>query len=165
VFTRPVGTFVRHVAYARFVMGASARPPLLTLAALIAISASSAGCGSASRPVVGVNFSDIPSVTFNPCLIPAGQPTWANILLAGGKGRFRAIWSIGGQVDSTDPQRTIPVAGKGTRLEILVTLNSVGQTFRVQVFNARTSVGTYSFTNSAPGSVPCNPAGESPISK
>jgi hypothetical protein len=102
----------------------------------------------------------MPSVTFNGCVIPAGRPTWANILLTGGKGPFRAIWSIDGNVESGDRQRTIAVPGKGTRLELLVMLRGVGQTFRIQVFDARGAAGTYSFTNTAPGEVPCNADGE-----
>ena len=84
-------------------------------------------------------------------------------VLTGGKGPFRAIWSIDGHVDSTDSQRTISVPRNSTRVELLVTLTGIGQTFRVQVFNARGDVGTYSFTNSA-GNVACNPTGESPVS-
>lgn len=102
----------------------------------------------------------VPAVTFNGCVIPAGRPTWANVLLTGGRRPFRAIWSVDGKVDSSDPQRTIAVPGKGTRIEILVTLRGVGQTIRIQVFDARGAVGTYSFTNAVAGDFPCNPDGE-----
>lgn len=102
----------------------------------------------------------LPTVTFNRCVIPAGRPTWANIVLTGGTGPFRAIWSIDGTVDSSDPQRSIAVAGKRTRVELLVTLHRIGQTFRIEVFDARGAAGTYSFTNTPRGKL-CKRDGES----
>ena len=137
---------------------------------LATVSASVVGCGSsgtgtASAPglsVVKAAARGLPRVTFNGCLIPPRQPTWANIVLSGAEGRFagpfRAVWSIDGKVDRSDPQRTVPVAGKGTRLELLVRLRRTGQTFSVRVFNARGAVGGYSFTNTAPGPM-CNRQG------
>jgi hypothetical protein len=144
-------------------IGGVAKIRLVGLTTTVAACFLSVGCGSPTKigvpPVVG------PTVTFNPCLIPAGQPTWANILLTGAKGPFRAIWSIDGKVDSSDPQRTVAAPGKGTRLELLVTLTGVGQTFRIQAFNALGSLGTFSFTNTANGDPRCNAAGEPPPSK
>ena len=143
---------------------------LVSMAAALVLCAAVAGCGAATGG--GVPPADpqllrhmiatrhVPAVTFNGCVIPAGRPTWANILLTGAKGPFRATWSVDGKVDSSDPQRTIAVPGKGTRVEILLTLRGVGQTIRIQVFDARGAVGTYSFTNAVAGDVPCNPDGE-----
>ncbi len=45
-------------------------------------------------------------------------------------------------------------------VELLVKLRGVGQTFRIEVFGANGVAGTYSFTNTALGDVPCNPDGE-----
>jgi hypothetical protein len=144
-------------------MSAWERSRLVGLAASVAVCVVAAGCGSTTRS--GLPSGGAPSVTFNGCVIPAGRPTWANILLTGAKGPFRAVWSIDGKVDSNDPQRTVAVPGKGTRLELLVRLTGVGQTFRIEAFNALGSVGSFSFTNTAPGGVRCNAAGTPLLSK
>ena len=133
---------------------------MVTVLAMVAVAAAVAGCGSAAGSAVP--SADVPAASFNGCLIPAGRPTWANILLTGGKGPFRAVWSIDGKVDSRDPQRTVQVPGKGTRVELRVTLPRVGQTFQIQVFNAAGPLVTYSFTNTEPGA-PCKPDGEPPL--
>ena len=132
---------------------------------------SSTGVGAPSVPnlsVVRAAGRDLPTVTFNGCLIPARQPTWANIVLTGARGPFRgpfrAIWSIDGKVDTHDPQRTISLPAKGTRLELLVRLRRAGQTFRIEVFNARGLVGRYSFTNTGRGPR-CNRDGKPPPAK
>lgn len=146
---------------------------LVTAVAVVALCTAVAGCGSGSAsevprggfPSAGElarGGAPLPRVTFNGCVVPAGQPTWANILVTGGKGPFRAVWSIDGKVDSTDPQRTIAVPGKGTRLELFVTLSRVGQTFQIQVFDALGSAGVYSFANAAPGDIRCDYNGQSP---
>jgi hypothetical protein len=144
---------------------------------LAAASFSVAGCGSSSAggnpsaPNLSVVRAarDVPRVTFNGCLIPAGQPTWANILLTGAKGNFRdpfrAVWSVDGKVDTSDPQRTIAAPGKGTRLELLVRLGRAGARFQIEVFNARGFVGGYSFTNTAASGVWCKRDGRPAASK
>lgn len=121
-------------------------------------------CGSnAPSPVpnggLPPKVKGMPSVTFNGCVIPAGQPTWANLLLTDLRAPIRAVWSIDGMVDSRDPQRTVLAPGKGTRLELLVKLHSIGQTFRIQVIDARGPAGSYTFTNTGRSPV-CNANGE-----
>lgn len=151
--------------------------PFLLPALLLAACLPAAGCGSsassevASVPdlsVIRALSRDQPIVTFNGCLIPADHPTWANILLTRAKGRYRgpyrAVWSIDGKVDTHDPQRTIAAPGEGTRLELLVRLHRIGQTFRVQVFNAHGFVGTFSFTNTVQGGLLCNGEGRPELS-
>lgn len=116
-----------------------------------------AGCatGSGGR----VQLSEVPSTAFNSCEIPPGQPTWANVTLTGREGPFRGVWAIDGKVDSTDPQRAVPVP-RGTRLEILVTLTRIGQTFRVQEFNRHGLVSTDSWTNTSMNGEICRPDGK-----
>lgn len=102
-----------------------------TLLVAITLSSAMSSCGSSLGSAAAPRApSELPSVTFNGCVIPAGQQTWANILLTGGNGPFRAVWSIDGKVDSIDPQRTIPLPWNGTRLELLVTLNVLGRESR-----------------------------------
>lgn len=127
---------------------------------VLALATAGTGCGAAAGPYIP-SADEVPSASFNSCLIPPGQPTWANILLTGGRGPFHVIWSINGKVDSGDPQRTLHVPGKGTRFELRVTLSGVGQTFRMQVFNASGSLVSYSFTNTGPD-VPCTRQGLEP---
>lgn len=119
--------------------------------------------------VIRAAARDLPTVTFNACLIPAGQATWANILLTGARGRFRgpfrAVWSIDGRVDAHDRQRTIAAAGNGTRVELLVRLRHAGQRFHIEVSNAHGLVGGYSFTNTATAGPRCNRQGRAARSK
>jgi hypothetical protein len=145
------------------------------VASVLLIGVALAGCGSSGGRVTPPSLSvirdaarDLPRVTFNGCRIPVDQPTWANILLTRGRGRFRgpyhAAWAIDGKADTSDPQRTVTIPGRGTRLELRVTLRSVGQTFHIEVFNAHGSVGSYSFTNTDPADQPCNRDGRARLS-
>lgn len=88
-----------------------------------------------SGTIEGVTAPDIPTATFNICRIPPGQPTWANVILNGGQPPFRGVWSIDGEVDTTDPQRSVTVSGGATKLEISVTLNGNDQEFQVHEYN------------------------------
>jgi hypothetical protein len=139
----------------------------------VMLSGTLVGCGTSSGngtppslAVVRAAGRDLPSVTFNSCVIPPGQATWANILLTGGKGAFkapyRAVWSLDGTVDSRDPQREIAAPGNGARLGLRVTLGHIGQTFLIQVSNAHGSVGSFSFTNTAANEPQCNKDGRPP---
>jgi hypothetical protein len=138
---------------------------VLSVAACFPVAGCGSGAGGEARSVPDLSLIRAlsrgqPIVTFNGCLIAAGQPTWANILLTRAKGRYRgpyrAVWSIDGKVDTSDPQREIAAPGEGTRLELLVRLHRAGQTFRIQVFNAYGFVGRFSFTNTAQGGLRCD---------
>jgi hypothetical protein len=139
------------------------RPSVLLALGAIALTAGLTGCGpnrdSAALGVVTAR--DIPTATFNECHIPAGQPTWANVILTGGESPFRGVWSIDGKVDTTDPQRSVVLPGGETKLEILVTLAGNDDEFQLQAYNRHGPVGTSTWTNGqAAGDAICNSDGE-----
>lgn len=119
-------------------------------------------CHARSAPV-GVSPADIPTSSFSECRIPDGQPTWAHVILHGGKPPFRGVWIIDGKVDTTDPQRRVMLPGGGTKLEILVTLHGRDDEIELQEYNAHGSVGTERWNNGiAPGNAVCDPNGDTP---